>query len=81
MFLREGVRIQLPVEHFREKYATLGEGIKAERISQLQFELKSLKSKISEYESKLKGHENKISYAKQVLAGIIEAINKLSSEL
>lgn len=94
-FLREGVRIQLPTELFREKYAALSEGVEAEKISQLQSELESLKvkiseyesklseyqSKISEYDSKLRNYESKISYAKQILASVIEVINKLSSEL
>ncbi|MEM1977235.1 MAG: transcriptional regulator [Nitrososphaerota archaeon] len=94
-FLREGVRIQLPTELFREKYARLGEGAETEKISQLQSELESLKariseyesklseyqSRISEYESKLRSYESRISHAKQVLASLIEAITRLSSEL
>jgi probable regulatory domain-containing protein len=101
-FLREGVKIQLPTELFKEKYAPLGEGVEAEKISKLQSELDSLKAKISEYESriseyqsriseyesriseyesKLKGYEGKVSHAKQVLSSIMEALNKLSSEL
>lgn len=94
-FLREGVRIQLPAELFREKYARLGEGAETEKISQLQSELESLKariseyesklleyqSRISEYESKLRSYESRISHAKQVLASLIEAITRLSSEL
>jgi len=101
-FLREGVKIQLPTELFKEKYVPLGEGVEAEKISKLQSELDSFKAKISEYESriseyqsriseyesriseyesKLKGYEGKISHAKQVLSSIMEALNKLSSEL
>ncbi len=94
-FLREGVRIQLPAELFREKYARLGEGAETEKISQLQSELESLKariseyesklleyqSRISEYESKLRSYESRISHAKQMLASLIEAITRLSSEL
>ncbi|MEM4021562.1 MAG: transcriptional regulator [Nitrososphaerota archaeon] len=94
-FLREGVRIQLPAELFREKYARLGEGAETEKISQLQSELESLKariseyesklleyqSRISEYESKLRSYESRISHAKRVLASLIEAITRLSSEL
>lgn len=94
-FLREGVRIQLPAELFREKYARLVEGAETEKISQLQSELESLKariseyesklleyqSRISEYESKLRSYESRISHAKQMLASLIEAITRLSSEL
>jgi probable regulatory domain-containing protein len=66
-FLREGVKIQLPTELFEEKYAPLSEGVEAEKISKLQSELDSLKAKVS--------------YAKQVLTSVMEALSKLSSEL
>ncbi len=94
-FLREGVKIQLPTELFKEKYAPLGEGVEAEKISKLQSELDSLKAKISEYESRiseyqsriseyesrLKGYEDRISRVKQVLSSVMETLNRLSSEL
>ena len=94
-FLREGVKIQLPTELFKEKYAPLGEGVEAEKISKLQSELDSLKariseyesriseyqSRISEYESRLRGYEDRISRVKQVLSSVMETLNRLSSEL
>ncbi len=74
-FLKEGVKIPSPPELFKEKYAPLAEpAVEREEIQKLRSEVESLRSKISEYERKL-------SYAKEVLASVIQTMSKLSSEL
>lgn len=86
-FVREGVKIPSAIELFKERYAELVEE-RPEEVERLRSELEAVKSRLEEYrarmgeyESKIKDYERRISEAKSIIGNVIEALNKLSSQL